>query len=71
MVDRLFANGQASQYRPAEEAFVSWVLDGDEKAVKETEAALRAAGAEVEAYILDITDEIAVETSFAGVNRRY
>ena len=47
------------------------LLDRDEKAVKETEAALRAAGAEVEAYVLDITDEIALETSFEGVNRRW
>jgi NAD(P)-dependent dehydrogenase (short-subunit alcohol dehydrogenase family) len=46
-------------------------LDRDEKAVKETETSLRAAGAEVEAYILDVTDEIALETSFAGVNRRW
>jgi NAD(P)-dependent dehydrogenase (short-subunit alcohol dehydrogenase family) len=47
------------------------LLDRDEKAVKETETSLRAAGAEVEAYILDVTDEIALETSFAGVNRRW
>ena len=47
------------------------LFDRDEKAVKETEAALGAAGAEVEAYVLDITDEIAVETSFEGVNRRW
>lgn len=47
------------------------LFDRDEKAVKETEAALRAAGAEVEAYILDVADEIALETSFAGVNRRW
>ena len=47
------------------------LFDRDEKAVKETEAALGAAGAEVEAYVLDITDEIAAETSFEGVNRRW
>jgi NAD(P)-dependent dehydrogenase (short-subunit alcohol dehydrogenase family) len=47
------------------------LLDRDEKAVKETETSLRAAGAEVEACILDVTDEIALETSFAGVNRRW
>jgi NAD(P)-dependent dehydrogenase (short-subunit alcohol dehydrogenase family) len=47
------------------------LFDRDEKAVKGTEAALGAAGAEVEAYVLDITDEIAVETSFEGVNRRW
>jgi NAD(P)-dependent dehydrogenase (short-subunit alcohol dehydrogenase family) len=47
------------------------LLDRDEKAVKETETTLRAAGAEVEAYTLDVTDEIALETSFAGVNRRW
>jgi NAD(P)-dependent dehydrogenase (short-subunit alcohol dehydrogenase family) len=47
------------------------LLDRDEKAVRETEATLRAAGAEVEAYILDVTDEIALETSFASVNRRW
>jgi NAD(P)-dependent dehydrogenase (short-subunit alcohol dehydrogenase family) len=41
------------------------LLDRDEKAVKETENTLRAAGAEVEAYTLDVTDEIALETSFA------
>jgi NAD(P)-dependent dehydrogenase (short-subunit alcohol dehydrogenase family) len=47
------------------------LFDRDEKAVKETEAALRATGAEVEAYVLDITDEIAVENSFECVNRRW
>ena len=47
------------------------LLDRDEKAVKETGTSLRAAGAEVEAYILDVTDEIALETSFADVNRRW
>jgi len=47
------------------------LFDRDEKAVKETEAALRAGGAEVEAYVLDISDENAVETSFEGVNRRW
>ena len=46
------------------------LLDRDQKAVKETEAALRA-GAEVEAYVLDITVKVAVESSFEGVNRRW
>jgi 2-dehydro-3-deoxy-D-gluconate 5-dehydrogenase len=47
------------------------LLGRDQKAVRETEAALRAAGAEVEACVLDITDKVAVESSFEGVNRRW
>jgi NAD(P)-dependent dehydrogenase (short-subunit alcohol dehydrogenase family) len=63
--------GRATAAALAEAGAAIALLDRDEKAVKETEATLRAAGAEVEAYILDVTDEIALETSFAGVNRRW
>lgn len=63
--------GRATAAALAEADAAVALLDRDEKAVKETETSLRAAGAEVEAYILDVTDEIALETSFAGVNRRW
>jgi NAD(P)-dependent dehydrogenase (short-subunit alcohol dehydrogenase family) len=43
------------------------LIDRDERAVENTKVALLAAGAQVEAYIVDVTDEAAIEASFASV----
>jgi len=47
------------------------LIDRDELAVEKTKVALLAAGAQVEAYIVDMTDEAAIEASFASVNRQW
>jgi len=45
------------------------LIDRDELAVEKT--ALLAAGAQVEAYIVDVTDEAAIEASFASVDQQW
>ncbi len=46
------------------------LIDRDERSVEKTKVALLAAGAQVEAYIVDVTDEAAIEASFACVDQR-
>ena len=47
------------------------LIDRDERAVENTKAALLAAGAQVEAYIVDVTDEALIEGSFASVDHQW
>ena len=47
------------------------LIDCDERAVENTKVALLAAGALVEAYIVDVTDEAAIEASFASVDHQW
>jgi NAD(P)-dependent dehydrogenase (short-subunit alcohol dehydrogenase family) len=47
------------------------LIDRDERAVENTKVALLAAGAQVEAYIVDVTDEAAIEASFASVDHQW
>ena len=46
------------------------LIDRDERAVENTKVALLNAGAQVEAYIVDVTDEVAIEASFASVDQQ-
>src|ERR1700693_5871152 len=46
-------------------------IDRDEGAVENTKVALLAAGAQVEANIVDLTDEAAIEASFASVDHQW
>jgi NAD(P)-dependent dehydrogenase (short-subunit alcohol dehydrogenase family) len=46
------------------------LIDRDERAVENTKVALLAAGAQVGAYIVDVTDEAAIEASFASNPQR-
>jgi NAD(P)-dependent dehydrogenase (short-subunit alcohol dehydrogenase family) len=47
------------------------LIDCDERAVENTKVALLAAGAQVGAYIVDVTDEAAIEASFASVDHQW
>jgi NAD(P)-dependent dehydrogenase (short-subunit alcohol dehydrogenase family) len=47
------------------------LIDRDERAVEDTKVALLAAGAQVEAYIVDVTDEAAIEASCASVAHQW
>jgi len=47
------------------------LIDRDEPAVEKAKAALLAAGAQVEAYIVDMTEEAAIEASFASVDQQW
>ncbi|HXO94082.1 MAG TPA: SDR family NAD(P)-dependent oxidoreductase [Candidatus Acidoferrum sp.] len=47
------------------------LIDRDERAVEITKVALLAAGAQVEAYIVDVTNEAAIEASFTSVDHQW
>jgi NAD(P)-dependent dehydrogenase (short-subunit alcohol dehydrogenase family) len=47
------------------------LIDRDERAVEITKVVLLAAGAQVEAYIVDVTNEAAIEASFTSVDHQW
>ncbi len=59
--------GRAMALRFASQGAQLALLDRDEAALQDTQSACTAAGAKTQAYALDITDEAAVETTFAQV----